>query len=158
MEPITTYSEVRFDGARTFTLFPDRVVVRGKQTLHSDFESEIPLATLDPNFERISIRNRTFMAGVWMALVSFVLCSILVSGLKMSFADMTPVVVLMIGVAGLILSAATYRKVEFLRFKNQAGVTVLDVARSGREAAQFDSFVDALTKQIRLMRAGEQTR
>jgi hypothetical protein len=55
---------------------------------------------------------------------------------------------LSIGMAGFILSVATYRKVEFLRFKNKAGLTVLDIARSGKHAAEFDSFVDTLIKHI----------
>lgn len=153
MEPIATYTEVRFDGARTFTLLSDRVVVRGKQTFQSDFESRIPLVSLDPNFDRIGIRNRAFTTGLWMALVSLVTCSILITGLKMSYFDLAPGLVLMIGVTGLLFSAATYRKVEFLRFKNREGMTLLDVARSGSQAAQFDSFVDALIKQIGKSRA-----
>ena len=153
MEPIATYTEVRFDGARTFTLLSDRVVVRGKQTLQSDFESRIPLASLDPNFDRISLRNPAFTIGFGMVIVSLVTCSILITGLKMSYLDLAPGLVLMMGVTGLLFSAATYRKVEFLRFKNREGITLMDVARSGAQAAQFDSFVEALTKQIGETRA-----
>ena len=55
--------------------------------------------------------------------------------------------------AGLIFSAATFRKVQFFRFKNQAGVTVLDLARSGKHAAELDAFIDALVKQIEVARS-----
>lgn len=149
MEQIATYSEIRFDGSRTFTLFPDRIVVKGKQTFHSDFESNIRLATLDPNYDRVRIRNRIFMAGVWMVIISFITYIILVTGLKIPFTEFSPVIMLSIGMAGLILSAATYRKVEFLRFKNKAGLTVLDIARSDKHVEEFDSFVDTLIKHIR---------
>ena len=157
MEPIATYSEVRFDGARTFTLFPDRIIVRGKQTLHSDFETTIPLATLDANFDRLSIRNRNFASGIWLAIISFGLSGILLKGLKMSLADFMPLMLFVVGFAGLILAAATFRKVEFLRFKNQAGVVVLDVARSGKQIKQFGPFIDALVRQIEVSKAGPPT-
>ena len=48
------------------------------------------------------------------------------------------------------LSAATYRKVEFVQFRNIEGLTGLDFARSGEQVAKLDSFIDELTKQIRL--------
>ncbi len=35
METIATYSEIRFDGSRTFTLLPDKIMICGKQTLLS---------------------------------------------------------------------------------------------------------------------------
>ncbi len=152
MDPIATYSEVRFDGKRTFMLFHDRIYIRGKATFKSDFEIEIPLASLDPNYYRLNIRNGAFMGGVWMAVVSYVICTILVSGFKMTFADNAVVLVAGIGFSGLILSAATYRKVQFLCFRNRGGGKVFDIARSGKQAEQLDSFVDALTKQIKLAR------
>ena len=148
MEQIATYSEIRFDGSRTFTLFPDRIVVKGKQTFHSDFESNIPLATLDSNYDCVRIRNRIFIAGVWIAIISFIMFIILLTGLKIPFTEFSPGIILSIGVAGLILSAATYRKVEFLRFRNKAGLIVLDIARSGKHADEFDTFVDTLINHI----------
>jgi hypothetical protein len=149
MDPIATYSEVRFDGTRTFMLFPDRIYIRGKKTLRSDFETEIPLTSFEPRYYQLNIRNGAFMGGLAMAVLSFVGCDILVAGLKMTFAQDAPVMMAGFGVSGLILAAATYRKVEYLVFKNQAGGTVMDIARSGKQAAQLDSFIDTLTKQIK---------
>jgi hypothetical protein len=40
-----------------------------------------------------------------------------------------------------------------LRFQNIAGVTAFDIARSGKDASQLDSFVDSVIKQIRVKRA-----
>jgi hypothetical protein len=150
MDPIATYSEVRFDGKRTFMLFPDRIYIRGKWTLKSDFEIDFPLVSLDTNYYRMNIRNGAFMAGIWMAVVSFVTCTILVSGFKMTFADNAPFLVAAIGFSGLVLSAATYRKIEFLCFRSRGGGKVFDIARSGKQAEQLDLFIDALTKQIKL--------
>ena len=150
MDPIAIYTEIRFDGTRTFTLFPDRVHIRGKNTLQSDFEAEIPLAILSPGYFKANFRHPACMVGIGMAIISLIVCEILVDGLKMTFAQNAPGLMVVMGVSGLILAAATYRKVEFVQFQNISGITVLNIARSGEQVAKLDSFIDALTKQIRV--------
>jgi len=152
MEPIATYSEVRFDGSRTFTLLPDKIVVRGIQSLKSEFETAVELTSLNPRPDRFCVRNASFTGGMWMTLVSFVAFSILVSGFGINFAAFAPVLLFCIGLGGVVLMLATFRKVEFVRFKNDGGIVILDLARAGKSAAQLDSFIDALTKQIRITR------
>lgn len=152
MEPIATYSEVRFDGSRTFTLLPDRLIIRGKRTLVSEFEISIALTTLDQNPDRLRFRNASFAWGMWIAIVSYVTCAVLVSGFQMSFAAYAPGLLACTGMSGVMLMLATYRKVEFVQFKNDGGIVVLDLARAGKSAAQLDSFIDALTKQISVAR------
>ncbi len=152
METIATYSEQRFDGKRTFTLLSDAVLVRGSATLTAEFETRIPLSSLDPNYSTLRFRNRNFWAGLWMMLVSFLVCAVLVSGFHMSWTTMPPGMVACIGIGGFLLCLATGRKVEFIRFTTQAGIVVLDLARSGPERGKLDSFIDALTKQIRVVR------
>jgi hypothetical protein len=152
METIATYDEVRFDGRRTFTLLPDRILIRGRQTLQSEFETGIPLTTLDPNPDKLWVRHRSFIAGMVLAVVGFMGCTILVSGFHMSFTEFAPGMLAGVGASGVMLMLATYRKVEFIRFKNDAGIVLLDVARSGKNAAEFDSFVDAIIRQIRFTR------
>jgi hypothetical protein len=152
MQTLATYSEVRFDCSRNFTLLADKIIVRGKQSLKSEFETAIMLISLNPSPDRLWIRNRSFIGGMWLVLVSFVICSILVSGFSVSFATFAPGLLVSIGLGGVVLMLATFRKVEFVRFKNDGGIVILDIARAGRRAAQLDSFIDALTKQIRITR------
>jgi hypothetical protein len=152
MQPIATYSEVRFEGKRTFTLFADKIVVRGKQSLQSEFDVTIALTKLDPTPDILRFRSKGFTAGMWNAVIGFVGCTILVSGFHMSFATLPPGLLACIGMSGILLMAATARKVEFIRFKNDGGLVILDLARSGKHAAQLDAFIDALTKQIRTSR------
>jgi hypothetical protein len=152
MEPIATYSEVRFDGSRKFTLLPDKIVVHGKQSLRSEFETAIALTSLNPNPDKLRIRNGNFIAGLWIVLISYVLCAILVSGFRVSFTTFAPGLLVSIGLGGVVLMLATFRKVEFVRFKNDGGIVILDLARAGKSAAQLDSFINALTKQIRIAR------
>jgi len=152
MQPLATYSEVRFDGSRTFTLFPDKVVVRGKQSLQSEFEMSIALKALDPNSDTLRFRNQIFTWGMWVAIAAFVVSVILVGGFHMSFATFPPGLVASIGMSGVMMMLATFRKVEFIRFKNDGGIVILDIARAGKSAGQLDPFVDALKKQIRRTR------
>jgi len=147
--PIDTYSEVRFDGKRSFQLFADRVVVRGSVTLTSDFDTSIPLASLQVEPTRLHIRHRVFVGGLWIATVSSILVAILVGGFHFSFLDWPVWLPAGFGVMGLLFMAATVRKVEFVQFKSNAGVTVLDIARSGKDASRFDSFIETLRSQIK---------
>ena len=152
METIATYSELRFDGKRTFKLVADAVIVSGSATLTSEFQARIPLSSLAPNYSTLRFRNRSFWTGLWMVVISVIVCTILVSGFHMSWETIPPGMVACIGMGGFLLCLATGRKVEFIRFTTQAGVVVLDLARSGPERDKFDDFIDALTKQIRVAR------
>jgi len=148
METIATYFEQRFDGKRSFTLLPDAVVVAGRTTFNSDFEGRIPLSSLDPNYNRLRVRSRSCWTGLWMAVIAFVVWQVLVNGIHMSWAATPAGMVACFGAGGFLLSLATLRKVEFIRFSTQAGVVVLDLARAGPERDKLDGFVEALTRQI----------
>ena len=110
------------------------------------------MKTLDRKPDKIRFRSPISHAGLLIAVVAFVACSILVSGFHMSFATFPPLLLACIGVSGIMLMLATYRKVEFVRFKNDSGIVVLDIARSAKKATLADSFIDALTTQIAVAR------
>lgn len=124
MESLATYSEVRFDGSRVFTLLPDKIIVHGKQSLRSEFETAIALTCLNPNPDKLFVRNPSFFGGLWMAIVSFVVCCILISGFGVSLEKSAPVLLIVLGLAGVVLMLATFRKVEFVRFKNDGGIVL----------------------------------
>lgn len=145
---IASYSEVRFDGSRTFTLFPDRVVIRGRQWLQSEFEMTVQVGLLDPNPDRLWSRNQHFTWGMWLAIGGFTACTVLISGFHLTFAALAPGLLASLGMSGLLFMLATYRKVEFVCFKNNSGTAVLSLARAGKNAAQLDPFLTALTQQI----------
>jgi hypothetical protein len=60
--PIVSYTQTLFKGTVTFRLFPDRLLMNGKVTFKSDYETSIPLASLDPEFATLNIRPRVFMS------------------------------------------------------------------------------------------------
>ena len=76
MEPIATYEEQRFDGKRRFELFEDRVVVSGKTTFTSEFESVVPLTTLRPEFTRMRLRNLYFYMGIFLTAGAWLLVAV----------------------------------------------------------------------------------
>jgi hypothetical protein len=149
MQPIATYSEVRFDGARTFTLLPDRVMIRGKQWPQSEFEMTVALKLLDPIPDRLWYRNQHFTWGMWMAIAGFTACTVSIRGLHLTFAALAPGLLATLGMTGVLLMLATRRKVEFVCFKNDSGIVILNLARAGKSAGQLDAFIAALTQQIR---------
>ena len=147
-----TYSEQRFDGKRTFQLFPDRVVVRGAETLSSDYEQTIPVATLTPETTTIRYRHPQASSAFWMMAVSMAGLFVLMGYFHMPI-EATPVVITAgLGVIGLLLAVATYKKVEFVVFRSDAGVDVLSVARSGKQVGTFNAFVEGLRRQIQSAR------
>lgn len=152
METIATYFEQRFDGKRTFTLLPDVIVVSGSHALTSEFEFRIPLASLDLHYTKLRCRNCGFNGGLGLIVASTLVCTILVSGFQIPLASAATAMTAGMGMAGLLLSLATCRKVEFIQFRTQAGHTVLDLSRSGPQRDQFDGFVEALVKQIGVAR------
>jgi hypothetical protein len=146
MDPIATYNEARFDGKRTFELFEDKVVVRGTTTFTSDFEVSVPLARIDPDFARLRLRNKNFWMGVWIMVVAWVLASIV--GEVTDKAYHVVGILVGIGLVGILIAAATARKVEWVQFKTDGGVVAFDLARAGKEKNRLDSFVETLLAQI----------
>ena len=150
MEPLARYFEQRFDGKRTFELFPDKLQVRGAETLGADYEQTFRLASPQPEVNRMWYRNRSFNAGLWMFVGGGFAFVVLTWGLGRSFEwfwlGITGCVVL----PGLLLAIATCRKVEYAVFRSEAGIEAVSVARSGKEAAAFDAFVKRLAEQIRI--------
>jgi len=149
MDLIATYSETRFSGKRDFELYPDYIRVHGKVFLHSDFDVTIPLVTLKPNCSLLRIREASFIAGMWLILISLILTGILVAGFKLPIDHVLVLFVASLPIAGFILCLATFHKVEFIRFQNDFGIVLLDVARAGKDKNKFDAFIQALTATIR---------
>lgn len=157
MQPQMTYMETRFRGKRTFALYSDRIDVTGKVFLQSDFDVSIPLSELSPNFAKVKVRDGIFFHGLALFVGFLILYGILSSVFHARADNFIVCLIAFLPFTGLILMAATFRKVEFCRFKTHAGLYVLDVARSGREQARYDEFIEKLTEAIRLAQRTAQT-
>ncbi len=144
MEPIATYSEKRFSGKRYFELYPEKVHVQGKVFLQNDFDINIELKKLSPDYQKLRVREKAFWAGIWMVTIPLLLLEILTSVFSVTFAN--PIIGLMIvfPISGILLCVATFRKVEFYSFSNSSGIAVLDIARAGKDKEKFEAFVEQL--------------
>ncbi len=147
-QPIAIYREHRFDGKRLFELFPDRVRIHGHVQLHSEFDTTIPLNTLIPIPNVIRIRNKSFVHGIWMFLGAFVLDTFLIASLHVPPENFAILLIGGLGFAGLVTMLVAARRVEFVSFNGTGGLPVLDFARSGPDAANFDTFVRLVTEHI----------
>ena len=148
IDPIATYRDQRFDGKRVFELFADRIRIQGSTQFASEFDYSIPLATLNPIPMRMRVRNKNFSAGLWMLLIAVVVDVVLVSSFHIPPESASVVLIGCIGMGGFVLMLATARKVEFMAFSSTAGIHVLDLARSGPDARNLDSFIELVSKCI----------
>ena len=150
MQPLKTYFEKRFDGRRTFSLYPDRVVIAGKKRFSMEFQSVVPLAGIYPEWNRLFIRYGDFHIGL-IFLAGAIVVAIVFAGLFESatlwWAMIVPV---SFAISSLWTMIATYRKVEFAQFVlGGSGVAALDVALTRRDRREYDAFVEAVAAQIR---------
>jgi len=148
MEAIATYEAVWFEGRYRFVLLPDAIQVSGAHFLQADAELTVPLAGLQPRVDRLRVRNRSFWAGLWMALAGYFGCAVLLSGLKLSPLGFATVLFGVLGLAGVLLALATFRKVEFAQLVTEAGVPALAIARSRSNSEEYDRFVKTVPEQI----------
>lgn len=153
METITTYSERRMGARRQFSLYPHEVLVTGGTVSGAHFETRISLASLESTVSRRFVRSEFFLVGVCLAGGCTFACLLLASLSPVVSWSYWPVLcIIVMGIVGFVVIGRTFRLVEFAQFRNQAGVTVLDVARSGPERHKFEGFIDALVRQIQITR------
>ena len=152
MQQIVEYRERRLGARRDFTLLDDAVSVRGRTFLLSEFDATVPLRVLLPTPSRAKIRTPTFLAGLAFFLFAVTLVSMFWGGPGPK--QNLPIFVLgcLLTLLGLIAGLAIFRKVEFIQFQNEAGVTVLDIARAGPDARRLDAFVGAIVERIHRLR------
>lgn len=148
MKPIATFSEGRFSGKRFYNLSSDKIRVAGKVFLQNEFDIVLQLNTINPDFSIIRIRDKAFWSGIWLMLGASLVHALLTTVFGVTYEYKVLGAFIVIGLAGAVLCLATFRKIEFYSFKNLAGITVLDIARSGSEKSKFDSFIKKLVHAI----------
>jgi len=152
MQPIAKYAETRLEGRRSFILLPDRLVV-SRRGLSGEMELSFELATLSPIVSRLRVRSRYFRLGFLLLVLPWFFAMLI--AIAFENATTTQVIVLptSFSFVGFIITAISARRIEYVRFISQAGVATVDIARAGADSANFDAFIDALTKQIQSARA-----
>ena len=155
MQPIATYEDRLPDRRHRYELLSDAIYVRGS-TLQTEVETTIPLVQLQPSIMRIWIYSYLFYVGYWTFLVGIVLMLAVVFIVMIQDPQSFPTKAmgLMCGIAsvGMVLIILNRQKIECAQFRSDAGVSILGIAKSGKNAGDFDRFVALLEKQIRIAR------
>ena len=149
MEEVPTYSETRFSGKRRFELHSDKIRIQGKTFLKSDFDISVKLKGLDPNYQKVKVRENMFWSGIGLIIIPLVIAEILSSAFEISFVNPVMGLMLCFAVCGAVMCVVTFRKVEFYQFKNSSDIVALDIARSGKDKEHFDTFVEQVVSRIK---------
>src|SRR5213079_1962492 len=106
---------------RSFALLPDRLVMTSRG-LSGEMDLSFELTTLSPIVSRLRVRSRYFRHGFLMLILPW--CFAGMAAVAFNNFTTTQLVVLPAGVSivGLIMAAASARKIEYARFTSQAGV------------------------------------
>ncbi len=157
MQPIAVYEERRPERRFRFELFPEAIEVRGSTT-QTDVEISIPLVQLHPSIARVWSLPYWFHVGVWVFLLGIVsLMALVVYVMSQELRIVPPVWMgfTALGVtAGIVVMVWNRRKTETARFQSDAGITILAIAKTARNAEAYDEFLALLQKQIRIARGG----
>jgi hypothetical protein len=139
MKVISTYREVTLTGKRKYELDSDNVVINGSGSWSYEFEQKLQLKKISPDYAKLRITMFLLTGFASILLIrEFAIQSTAIPGVLGIFS-----------VSALIVALATFRKVEYARFcSDDYGSILFNVARSGPDRNQFDSFVKALVIQI----------
>ena len=146
--PLYIYREKRFEGKRVFELFPERIRVQVDRNFGTKSDITIRLSILNHVPNRVWVRSKAFQTGFWILFSAGILWGVFSGNFSHSLRTTKAFIVAAEAVTGLGLMLATVRRIEYVSFTSLAGVTVLDVARSGPDKAQFDVFTQHLITLI----------
>src|SRR5258705_6832243 len=148
---IACYTLRRFGSLFTYNLFVDRVKANGRQTLGTDIDVTLMLRTLSPEFSRVRVRRIWLIAGVLIAMLFWGGMIYAIAGVGVRIWARPFWILGLIGLGGALMAIGDRRKKEYAIIRSDAGVPVLSILLSSpREAREFESFIDALRKQIGL--------
>lgn len=151
-DEIARYREVRPDGRRLFTLYADRILV---QVQSGRVRSELTVRLVDvrPEPNKLWVRPKAFAGGI-LLLVASVGTLIAAESFRRAGHHAEDGLIIWFSSAfafafvGLVVVFKTIWRIEFTQFVSRIGTAILDVARAGPDASQFDEFVGSLIHQI----------
>jgi hypothetical protein len=152
MSALAQYAERRHEGRRDFTLYSDRIEIRGKEYLGAEYEMTILLKTLTPEIDRMRVRNKSYAAGFWIFFGSVIAAVILMRGFGHTAISGATGPLWALALCGAIMLLATCRRESYAMFKADSGVAALSIAKEGKQREQFDDFVCLVQRQIRAAR------
>lgn len=150
-QPLATYSERLLEVRREFALYDDRVVVEARWLLNRRFEHVVKLATLNGEFQEITIRYRLYRYAGWILAIGALVFAMYYYNAQDAALPTIGYLALGVTIVGALLMALTYpnRRIRFARFRTRAGRIGLDIGSAGNDTAAFEQFVQQVRRQIR---------
>lgn len=157
-EPLAIYRD-RFPGTRrSFTLYPDRIIVRTRERFAGESEYPFLLRDLEPDYAMH--RGRSEIAGpgalILAGIFGFLFVFGLINGTKPGFHPIGTGFNFALAVACLITGCRNLPKIERYLFRLKGGTVAFDVARSGEQRDQFDSFIQQLVAAIQSIQSANE--
>lgn len=144
--PIAQYRERTLARSREFTLYPDKVIIRGARRFGDAYVLAVAPANLDPHPSVFWRRSQALKPGFTLFITSIGFIIVFLIGHLAR--ELAPAVWISIvaGAVGLISMLVGLRRTEYARFHalGRPEVIALDVGRVGPDAARFDEFVAAI--------------
>jgi hypothetical protein len=148
-----------YDARRPFTrvrfeLYEDSVRASGSRN-GLEFDTTIPLARISSQSERFWVYGLYYYVGFFVVLIAVALLLAFVA--LIDHDRPTPLarpysLIGGLGVVGLVLVFMNSRKIEYARFRNDAGVPVLDIPRNRGDAEEFIGFTGLLAQAVSKVR------
>jgi hypothetical protein len=155
MSVLAQYSERRHEGRRDFTLYADRIEIRGKEYLGAEYEMTVLLKTLTPEIDRMRVRNKSCSAGFWILFGSVIVALILMRGFGHPAVSGATGPLWALALCGAFMLLATCRRETYAIFKADSGIAALSIAKEGKQREKCDDFVFLVQRQIRAERNSE---
>jgi hypothetical protein len=148
--PISSYRDRTPSASRQFTLYPDRLVIRGRVGWSGEFDLPIALTRIYPVYG--VTRSRSEIAGPGAIILGAVFGFLFAFGLKNGRPEFFPVGAVMTAtLAALFLTTGVrnFPRIERYVFRSTDGAVVFDIARSGPDRERLDEFAQQVVAAVR---------
>jgi len=150
MEPIAEYRERSPNLRRKFTLYPEELVVEGRELVGARFQKTIPLQGLRPEFGWISFRSPRCVHGLAVCLAFAVMSGVWIWGGPVLLPAFVPIVASFVCCSAFGLACCFYYLPRYLAytFVDRNGKDILQVIASGPDKGRCRAFTDQIAAEI----------
>jgi hypothetical protein len=134
---------------RSFELYPDKIVVKGRRSGGDDFVMALPLQALVPEYSTFRIRSPHSRRAFIVFCVSLAFLWALSMPPPDRFSTLFLVAFAGLGATCLVASIYHLPRYKIYRFLNKDGVFVFDVIESKSDKERCLEFVETISEAIR---------
>ena len=125
-------------------------MVEGGYQFGTQFKSKIRFDQLDPSFNTVKIRAKLFSQAL-IGTVFFIIVAIVVGYFrKVNLDDFWFLLAAMLPLSTIVICLCSCKRIEYAQFKNETGIVILDLGKTGPDKASFEKFVKQIQDNILL--------